>query len=45
MWQVVACIMITNKGQVSPDIWPEIKNHGIGIEDMIITTWSKKALY
>lgn len=45
MWEVIICMLIINKKQIGPDKWSEILNHSTSIEDMIITIWSKEALY
>lgn len=38
-------MVITGEEQVGLDIYPKTPNLGIGIEDIIITTWSKKTLH
>ena len=43
-WEVIACMVITDKGRSGPDIWQETSNQGTGIEDMIFTTWYKEAI-
>lgn len=43
-WEFVAYMMITGEGCSSPDIWLEIFNKNIGIEDMILTICYKEAI-
>ena len=37
-------MVMTGKRHLSPDIWPETPNQGIGNEEIIFTTWYKKAM-
>ena len=37
-------MIITGKEHSGPDIWPKTPNQGTGIEDIILTIWSKKAI-
>ena len=43
-WEFVAYIVIISEERSGPDIWPETPNQDTGTEDMILKTWSKKAI-
>ena len=38
IWKVVICIVITGKGHIGPDIWPETPNQSTNTKDMILIT-------
>ena len=42
-WEVVACMVLTGKRRLGPDIWPETPEQAESIEDMIRSIWGKEA--
>ncbi len=43
-WEFVACMVMTGKGRLDPDIWPETPNQSIGTKEIIFTIWYKEAM-
>ena len=44
IWEVIAYMIMIDKKHLGPNIWPKIPNQGIGIKDIILTIWYKKAM-
>ena len=42
-WEVVACIVLTGKGGLGPDIWPETPEQAKSTKDMMRSIWNKEA--
>lgn len=42
-WEVVACMVLTGKGRLGPDIWPETPEQAESTEDMMRSIWGKEA--
>ena len=42
-WEVVACMVLTGKGRLGPDIWPETPEQAEFTEDMMRSIWGKEA--
>ncbi len=43
-WEVVVCMVLTGKGRLGPDIWPETPQQAESIESMMRITWNTEAL-
>ena len=41
-WKVVVCMVLTGKGRIGPDIWPETPKQAKSTEEMIRSIWSKE---
>lgn len=44
IWEIIACMVITGKGRLSVEIWPETSNQSTSSEDMILSTWYNGAM-
>ena len=42
-WEVVACMVLTDKERLGPDMWPETPEQAESTEDMIRSIWGKEA--
>lgn len=41
--KVIVCMILTSKGRLGPDIWPETEDQVKGTEDIMRKIWAKKA--